>query len=129
MRKLIVIGLLVSLATLTWGQAQVSDKPTKENHARDRWTSIGAKPVSIDVSRSSRTVGWRFTHDGKVLKSLPSYCGGETWSQDNICECKSFEHCLKVIQTKKLTVTEEQQERLDEIQDEVNREAREARAR
>ena len=90
--------------------------PTKEDHVRERWTNVGPSLVSIDVSKSSRIVNWRFCHDGTNLTVLPWEGNGETWSIYHICECESLAHCLKVIETKKLKVTEEQQASIDELE-------------
>ena len=121
MKLLIIAPILVLLPFLSWSQTSVSDEPTKEDYVKERWTvvdKVSLEPIgTVDVVKSSTTVGWRFTHNNGEVQTAPWYGGGTTWSQDSVIECDSLAQVLKVIETRKLKVSAEVQEPIDQLEE------------
>lgn len=110
MKKLLILLVLASGPVM----AQLSTTPTHEDYKSVDIT-VASKVVHCKVS--SRDKLWRFVHDGTALKVIPFYGDGETWTKGHIVESTKLDDIKKIIVEKHLTVTKEQQDAIDALEE------------
>ena len=115
--KLILCAAL--LGAIAYGQTV---EPVVDNHIpmKDRLQTTKTNHTerlmnTVEARISQPKYAWRFTHFKGKLVSVPFFSNGETWSPFDMAECKTLDLIKKEIETLKLTVTEAQQEAINEL--------------